>query len=257
MIGVGRVWLGGHRLPGRSSAQRAGGEGDEPKRCRGEGGCDDLAAGNPVVDRPPVRRAREVSRPRHFDLVAPLYDRFAREPDVTTLVSLAGLPASGPVLDVGGGTGRVAQTLRDKASSIVIADEAVGMLRRVARKPGLLVVACDAENLPFPRGVFRAVIVVDAFHHLRDQQASLEGMLRVLSPDARLVIEEPDIRRTAVRLVALGEKLVLMRSRFRTAQAIVAMLERLGAAATIRSEGHTIWVTAQKPQPGTFNPLSA
>jgi len=36
--------------------------------------------------------------------------------------------------------------------------------------------------------------------------------LRVLAPGGRLVIEEPDVERTPVRLIALAEKLALMRS---------------------------------------------
>ena len=57
----------------------------------------------------------------HFDLVAPVYERFIKPIDPNQLVSLAGLPVAGLLLDAGGGTGRISYSLKDSVKGIVIA----------------------------------------------------------------------------------------------------------------------------------------
>lgn len=52
--------------------------------------------------------------------------------------------------------------------------------------------------------------------------------VRVLKPGGRLVIEEPDINRFPVKLIALGEKLALMGSHFYSPQQISYLLAANG-----------------------------
>jgi len=58
----------------------------------------------------------------HFGFLAPFYEKFIRPKAPEYLWELAKLPVSGPLLDAGGGTGRVAQFLSGKAASVVVAD---------------------------------------------------------------------------------------------------------------------------------------
>jgi len=67
----------------------------------------------------------------------------------------------------------------------------------------------------------------------------------VLKPGGRLVIEEPDVRCWQVKLVALVEKLALMRSHFLSPPEIVALLPR-EALVTVESERWNAWVIAEK-----------
>jgi hypothetical protein len=69
----------------------------------------------------------------------------------------------------------------------------------------------------------------------------------VLKPGGRLVIEEPDITRFAVKLVALAERLALMGSSFSAPDEICAMIAAHGASARIASDGgFAVWVVAEK-----------
>jgi demethylmenaquinone methyltransferase/2-methoxy-6-polyprenyl-1,4-benzoquinol methylase len=181
----------------------------------------------------------------HFGLLAPLYDWLFRLPDTTHLVELTGLPIRGRLLDVGGGTGRIARSLVGLAGQVVVADESLKMLSHARAKPGMHLAVAHAERLPFPNGAFERVIMVDAYHHLQDQDCSLAEMMRVCTPGGRVVIEEPDITRIAVWPIALFERVALMRSRFRRAEEIAASFQALGAAVSIHPQNATVWIVAE------------
>lgn len=182
----------------------------------------------------------------HFGLLAPHYDRLIRPADVARLADLAGLPTSGRLLDVGGGTGRIAQALSGQAGAIIVADESWRMLSRTRDKPGLRPAATHAERLPFPSGVFDRVVMVDAYHHLGDQEQCLVEMLRVCAPGGRVVVEEPDITRPWVWAIAAFERLALMRSRFVRGETIARRLEQHGARASVHRQDAAVWIVAQK-----------
>jgi demethylmenaquinone methyltransferase/2-methoxy-6-polyprenyl-1,4-benzoquinol methylase len=182
----------------------------------------------------------------HFGWLAPHYERVIRVNGVERLAELAGLPFAGRLLDAGGGTGRIAQHLRERVDELVVADASAGMLRQAQAKPGLHAVCSGAEGLPFPDGSFDRVVMVDALHHVADQRRTADELWRVLRPGGRLVIEEPDVRRWQVKLIALGEKAALMRSHFLAPPAIAALFARPGAGVRIVAEGAQAWVVVDK-----------
>jgi demethylmenaquinone methyltransferase/2-methoxy-6-polyprenyl-1,4-benzoquinol methylase len=165
------------------------------------------------------------------------------------------LPTEGRLLDAGGGTGRVAQTLHGLASQIVVTDVSHGMLCEAAPKNGLAPLQAHAELLPFPDTSFERILVVDAFHHFCNQHEAVIELWRVLAPGGRLVIEEPNIETWPVKLVALAEKLALMRSHFYAPHQIKAMLEPLQAHVEIHTDQqYTAWVVAQKQDSNSTTP---
>jgi ubiquinone/menaquinone biosynthesis C-methylase UbiE len=150
----------------------------------------------------------------HFGFLAPLYETFIPPKDLGQIWAMADLPVSGALLDAGGGTGRIAQYMRGKADPVVVADLSSKMLVEAQKKDGLLPVCSHTENLPFPDESFARIIMVDAFHHVCNQRTTVDELWRLLQPGGIIVIEEPDVRTLAVKLVALVEKLALMRSHF-------------------------------------------
>ena len=182
----------------------------------------------------------------HFRFLAPIYDRVLASPQPDRLRSLLGLPVAGSLLDVGGGTGRVAHALRGLADKVVVLDESAAMLQQ-ARLKGLTAVHGQAERLPFPDGAFARILVVDAFHHLQDQQQAAVELLRVLAPSGCLVIEEPNVERVSVRLIALAEKLALMRSHFCPPSALQQIFEAAGGNVRLVRQGLSVWATVHRP----------
>jgi ubiquinone/menaquinone biosynthesis C-methylase UbiE len=178
----------------------------------------------------------------HFRLIAPIYAR-ARYRAIEKMCEYAALPAAGRLLDVGGGTGRVASALSGLVGEVIVTDISMGMLEKAPR-PTLQPACCFSEFLPFPDNSFERVIMVDALHHVVDQAATACEMLRVLLPGGRLVIEEPDIRAFAVKLIAVGEKLLWMRSHFLAPAQIASLFPH--AKTRIFTDGPTAWIVVEK-----------
>lgn len=191
----------------------------------------------------------------HFGLLAPFYDRLFSPPDPGQLRQLLDLPAP-LMLDVGGGTGRVAALLQPMVDHLIISDPSAKMLRQAQNKGRLasgrlLPVQGHAEGLPFPDASFDRVLVVDALHHFRDQRQAVRELVRVVRPGGRLVIEEPDINHLSGKLVALLERLALMGSRFYTPAALREMVAAAGMEASIvTNHGFAAWIVAVKPKGG-------
>ncbi len=179
-----------------------------------------------------------------FGWIAPLYARSGEYGSSDFLRDLAGLPVAGRLLDAGGGTGRVAEALHGQAGRIVVADLSRHMLHYAARRPVLAAVAAQTERLPFPDETFECVIMVDALHHVVDQAATAGELFRVLKAGGRLVIEEPDIRTWGVKLIALGERLLFMRSHFLDAEQIAGLFSP--SKNFLREQDGSVWVVVEK-----------
>ncbi len=201
--------------------------------------------GRPAASRPPETHILK-SRFDHFGKLAPFYERFITPRIPQELAAFVNMPVGGVILDAGGGTGRVAQFLRDKTGQVLVADEFMEMLREVRKKVGMHPVCSHAENTPFKAGCVDRIIVVDALHHVADQVDTAEELWRILKPGGRIVIEEPDVRAFGVKLIAFAEKLALMRSHFLPPARIAGLFRRPNARVRIETSGPTAWIIVDK-----------
>lgn len=170
--------------------------------------------------------------PDLFSWIAPLYDRIISSPTREKL-SWIELGKEGLIIDVGGGTGRVAKVLKGEARVVVVVDLSFGMLVR-AKEKGLMACCARVEALPFAPEVADAAVVVDAFHHFEDHFQAAKEIMRVLKKGGKLFLEEPDINNFVVKVIALGERLLFMRSRFYDFKALASFFLAPG--------GHLLWV---------------
>ena len=182
----------------------------------------------------------------HFDFLAPIYDRLVRPSDPTRLINLLGLPSSGILLDIGGGTGRKSYPLVKTTAGVVIADSSLGMLTQANKKDGLVTLCSESERLPFEDNVFEREMMVDALHHVSDYQLTTHEMWRVLKSGGRIVVEEPDIDMMPIKVMALIEKLALMRSHFISPARIAASFGHPTAVVSIVRESSTVWIVIDK-----------
>lgn len=183
----------------------------------------------------------------HFNFLAPVYEQLFQSVPDEAFLRLAAIENGALVLDAAGGTGRVAQFLSAAGGRVVIQDSSHQMLLQAARKDSLSPARSCVELLPFADSVFPRIVMVDAFHHVSDQAVAARELYRALAPGGRLVVEEPDIRTFFVKLIALGEKLLFMRSHFLGGEQIAALFHAYGARAEVHRSDHTVWVVVEKP----------
>ena len=131
----------------------------------------------------------------HFDRIAALYNaslpphvvRHYLEKRVAFV--RAQLPPPARLLDVGCGTGLLAQRLAQEGYEVKGLDLSLGMLLQGGR--ALRYVQGDGAALPFPDGAFDGAVTVAALHHMFDPRtvaATIREMLRVTRPGGGVVI---------------------------------------------------------------------
>ena len=188
-----------------------------------------------------------MSKFNHFSVLAPVYEKYIAPQIPEKLIALAKLPVNGNILDVGGGTGRVSQFLSSYANHVFLADQSYAMTLESRKKDSLQPVCSESERLPFPSNTFERIIMVDALHHVNQQEHTLNELWRITKPGGLLIIEEPDIRTFYVKLIALAEKLALMRSHFLAPDIIADHFSQLPGTVHIERDKTTAWVIVAKP----------
>ena len=168
------------------------------------------------------------NRHGHFNLIAPFYDKVFGSMLHKQLMTHLDVRPGDVLLDIGGGTGRVSQYLAEKGVKTIVVDPSPVMLK-ATRKKGLPGVRALAEQLPFATDSIARILIVDAFHHFAQQALAAHELVRVLKPGGRLVIEEPDLRTTGAKVIAIFEKIALMQTHFIAPPAMTTLFERYGA----------------------------
>ncbi|MDR3742125.1 MAG: methyltransferase domain-containing protein [Terracidiphilus sp.] len=92
------------------------------------------------------------------------------------------------ILDLGCGNGTLTSRLAETGARVTGVD-ASAQMAAAARARGLEVVEANAEALPFEAGAFDAVFSNAALHWVRNQDAMLAEVRRVLRPGGRFVAE--------------------------------------------------------------------
>ncbi len=182
----------------------------------------------------------------HFGFIAPFYERAIPVRDTEKLIRIFGLPVQGGLLDAGGGTGRISKVIKDYVGSIYVSDLSLGMLRQASGNASLHLTCAHTEYLPYPDETFERVIMIDALHHVCNQAETALEMWRVLKKGGRIIIEEPDVRQFSVKLVAIAEKIALMRSHFIPPEQISGLFDYPDAIKKIEMDGFNAWVTIEK-----------
>jgi len=159
-------------------------------------------------------------------------DRFTAEDAATIAAWLRpAVQPGGRLLDVGGGSGQLAALLADALEAhITVLDPTPELLTHVPAGERITAVSGSAEDMPFPDSAFDAIVITDAFHHIRDQHTAVSEFARVVRPDGLVLVLDPDPRLFTVRLIAVAERLVGEPATFQAPDAIVAFMAGHGIA---------------------------
>ena len=133
----------------------------------------------------------------NFDLVADAYDEtiplHVHEHYLAKRVAfIEAHTTPGPTLDVGCGTGKFTERVRDAGYEVTGLDYSQGMLDVMARvRPGIPGVAASSTEIPFPDDTFTLTYCIAVMHHVADRDAvhkTLMEMVRVTKPSGRILI---------------------------------------------------------------------
>ncbi len=165
-----------------------------------------------------------------FDFVAPIYGKvhLGGKDSFEKIEALGDFKKSDKVLDLGGGSGRIAKFFVGKVQEITVADSSAGMINACRKHRGINCVLATAENLPFADGYFDKIIIVDALHHFKHHEKVAQEVRRVLKKTGRLIIEEFNPEKFAGWLVKIFEGLLNMKSTFYAPTALSAFWSRRG-----------------------------
>ncbi len=98
----------------------------------------------------------------------------------------------GPTLDVGCGTGKFTERVRDAGYDVIGSDYSQGMLDVMEQvRPGIPGVQASGTDLPFPDDMFTLTYCIAVMHHIADRDAvhkTLLEMVRVTKPGGRILI---------------------------------------------------------------------
>jgi demethylmenaquinone methyltransferase/2-methoxy-6-polyprenyl-1,4-benzoquinol methylase len=181
----------------------------------------------------------------HFNLIAGFYNKVSSFNPSQALLDALDLPADGILLDAGGGTGRVAEAMSGYSRHTLVADVSLGMMSYAVQKK-IPCIYTPVETLSLASDSIARIIMMDALHHVRDQTAAARELFRVLEPGGTCLIIEPDIRKVGVKVIALMEKLLLMRSRFLDGDEIAGLFSFAPAGVEVKYFDKNVWVMIKK-----------
>lgn len=121
------------------------------------------------------------------------HDRFEAASFVAGCAGELGSPA----LDVGTGKGLLAMALASAGLEVVSIDIneedselALFLAAERSLEKNITFRIQDASSLPYERGKFKAVAMMEVLHHLEKAENVLSEMARVLSPDGKLIVAD-------------------------------------------------------------------
>ncbi|MCP4895495.1 MAG: methyltransferase domain-containing protein [bacterium] len=160
---------------------------------------------------------------RHYDRFMGLFN-LHRPADIGREMVADG---RGRLLDVAGGTGFIASALSGRFAQSVVLDCSAPMLS-VAQERGQEVCLASALSMPFADEAFDTVMCTDALHHIKDFDAAISEMSRVLKKRGLLVVLEFHIKGILGWLLLLFERLCVDRSNFLTPAQLEDLMTKHG-----------------------------
>ena len=147
-----------------------------------------------------IRAAREAGAQDYFARNAEEWDAMRAmlgpgDPVETAILAALKSHAIGQAIDIGTGTGRIAEVLVRHSDHLVAIDKSPDMLRLARAKlqhieESIELVQADFTALPFPAASFDTVVFHQVLHHAGDLALPLAEAARICRPGGRIVIAD-------------------------------------------------------------------
>lgn len=163
-----------------------------------------------------------------FDKVYHKYDKFMNFFNLYKLDEIKeALELKGDeiIVDIGGGTGQLAEFLSDRCQKVYVLDESEGMLSKVRKDEKIIPVLGNAMDTDFKANSIDVVILSDVLHHIENQVKLIEEIDRILKENGKLLIMDFDKKHFKTRMLIFFERILFGKLRFRTQKEVLNLLE--------------------------------
>lgn len=165
---------------------------------------------------------------KEFDRVHKYYDSFIKLFNLNKMDEIRDvleLQGNEVVIDIGGGTGRLAEYLSQSCRVVYVLDESKGMLSKVRANSRVVTTLGNALDAPFDSNWADVVVISDVLHHIENQSALIEEISRVLKKDGKLLILDFEKKHIKTKILRAFEYILFGRLYFRTSKEVVSLLK--------------------------------
>lgn len=141
---------------------------------------------------------------RHYDAFMKLCGLYKTD-DILSVLKLNG---DEMILDIGGGTGYLANKLSKHCNNIYILDESEKMMSVVTPNDNITTIVGDACHTNFNNNTFDVVILADVLHHIKDQNLLISEVHRLLKSSGKLLILDFDKNHLMTKILISFEYLL-------------------------------------------------
>lgn len=124
------------------------------------------------------------------------------------------------VLDIGGGTGRLADYISEDCRLVYVLDESEGMLSEVETNAKVVTVLGNALDTNFDNNSIDIVILSDVLHHIKEQVLLIDEIYRILGNNGKLVILDFEKSHMKIMILRIFEYILFGKLYFRTSKEV-------------------------------------
>lgn len=186
---------------------------------------------------------------KDFDRVYKYYDKFMTTFKLYKLEEIkaaANLEGNEVIVDVGGGTGRLAQYISNSCKTIYVLDESEKMLSKAKHYPNLISINGNALKSPFENNSIDTVILSDVFHHIKEQEELIIEINRILKDNGKILIMDFDRKYIITKLLRAFEFILFGRLFFRTKDEMNVLLEKYFSINKVYDKNYYFIVVGEK-----------
>lgn len=164
-----------------------------------------------------------------FKYYANIYDRFMENFKLDSSEAIfeeLGHIEGKHILDLGGGTGTLANQLQRLGACVTLVDPSKQMTQIAKQKnPDLKIYTATLQTLEdeFSEQQFDVVIIRDALHHIRNQKATIKEVTQYLREDGILLISEFNLKSIKAKCIWCFETLCFERCRMFTKETLLEL----------------------------------
>lgn len=179
-----------------------------------------------------------------FKLLAPIYSKINLNAKKTfrKINKFGQFQKSDTVLDLGGGSGRIAKFFVGQVKQITVLDASPEMIEECQKQnDAITCILGTTEKLPFQNNSFDKIIVIDAFHHFIKQPQTAQKISQILKPGGKIIIEEFNPQKFLGWLAAKIEKAIIPGSNFLSPQVLSNIFRNLELKTELVNENGTVY----------------